>query len=103
MDETAQYLPRLLAWVNDKIVFWQSELGSNLVQGNPKVGARRSFAVTSSQEKKQIIIIEEITIAIVMIIIMKGMPLVRIRQGVFFVGSRVIPLYSVVVGLKMLI
>ena len=33
-------------------MFWQSELGSNLVQGNPKVGARRSFAVTSSQEKK---------------------------------------------------
>ena len=52
MDDTAQYLPRLLAWVNSKIIFWQSELGSNLVQGNPKVGARRSFAVTSSQEKK---------------------------------------------------
>ena len=40
MDETAQYLPQLLAWVNEKIVFWQSELGSNLVQGHPKVGVR---------------------------------------------------------------
>ena len=52
MDKTAQYLPQLLAWVYDKIVFWQSELGSNLVQGNPKVGVRHSLAVTSSQEKK---------------------------------------------------
>ena len=35
-----------------KLFFWQSELGSNLVQGNLKVGVRRSLAVTSSQEKK---------------------------------------------------
>ena len=52
MDETALYLPRLLSWVNEKIIFWQSELGCNLVQGNQRVGARRSFSVTSSQETK---------------------------------------------------
>ena len=50
MDDTAQYLPRLLAWVNDKIVFWQPKLGSNLVQGNPKVGARRSFVFTFTKK-----------------------------------------------------
>ena len=53
MDETALYLPRLLSWMNDKIIFWQSELGCNLVQGNPRIGAGRSCAVTSSQETKQ--------------------------------------------------
>ena len=26
MDETAKYLPRLLAWVGDKIIFWQWQL-----------------------------------------------------------------------------
>ena len=49
MDETSQYLPRLLAWVNEKIVFWQSELGATLVQGY-KAGTKRSFAVTSDFE-----------------------------------------------------
>ena len=52
MDETALYLPRLLSWVNKKIIFWQSELGCNLVQGNQRIGARRSCSVTSSQETK---------------------------------------------------
>ena len=52
MDETAEYLPRLLDWVGDKITFWQSELGSNLVQGNSKIGVRHSLAFTSNSEKK---------------------------------------------------
>ena len=60
MDETAEYLPRLLAWVGDKIVFWQSELGSNLAQGNPKIGVRHSLAFTSNSEKSLTIIIEGI-------------------------------------------
>ena len=51
-DETAEYLLRLLDWVGDKITFWQSELGSNLVQGNSKVGVRHSLAFTSNSEKK---------------------------------------------------
>ena len=37
MDETAEYLPRLLEWVGDNIVFWQSELESNRVQGVQKL------------------------------------------------------------------
>ena len=52
MDETAKYLPRLLEWVGDKIIFWQSELGSNLVQGSSKIGVRHSLAFTSNSEKK---------------------------------------------------
>ena len=37
----------------DKIVFWQSELGSNLVQGGSKsIGVKHSLAVTSNFEKK---------------------------------------------------
>ena len=51
MDDTTEYLPRLLAWVGEKMFFWHSELGSNLVQGNPKVGVKRSIAFMSSSEK----------------------------------------------------
>ena len=41
IDETFEYLPQLLeAWVGDKMIFWQSQLGSNLAQGNPKIGFR---------------------------------------------------------------
>ena len=36
IDETAEYLPRLLKWVGDKIIFWQTDLGRNLVQSNTK-------------------------------------------------------------------
>ena len=52
MDKTAEYLPRLLEWVGDKIIFWQTELGSNLVQGGAKIGVKHSLAVTASAEKK---------------------------------------------------
>ena len=52
IDETAEYLPRLLTWVGDKIIFWQSELGSNLAQGNSKIGVRHSLAFTSNSEKR---------------------------------------------------
>ena len=41
-----------MARVNEKIVFWLYELGSNLVQGNPKVGVRRGLAFTSKPDKK---------------------------------------------------
>ena len=52
MDETAVYLPGLLAWVRDKIIFWQLELRSNLAQGYPEIGVRHSLAFTSNSEKK---------------------------------------------------
>ena len=62
IDKTAEYLPRLLDWVGDKIIFWQTELGSNLVQGDAKVGVKHSLAVTASTEKKNLIIITGIII-----------------------------------------
>ena len=53
MDNTSKYLPQLLEWVSDKIVFWQSELGSNLVQGTSKnVGVKHSLVVTSNPGKR---------------------------------------------------
>ena len=52
MDKIVEYLPRLLEWVGDKIIFWQTELGSNLVQGGAKIGVKHSLAVTASSEKK---------------------------------------------------
>ena len=36
IDNTADYLPKLTSWVNDKIIFWQTDLGSNLLQNNSK-------------------------------------------------------------------
>ena len=46
MDNTSEYLPRLLEWVSDKIVFWQSELGRNLIRGS-KNGERLSGIFTT--------------------------------------------------------
>ena len=54
MNKTAEYLPRLLTWVNEKIIFWQSVLGCatcTLIPGN-KVGTRQSFSITAGVEKK---------------------------------------------------
>ena len=58
--KSPEYLPRVLEWVGDKIIFWQTELVSNLVQGDAKVGVKHSLEVTASIEKKKkaIIIIE---------------------------------------------
>ena len=52
IDVTANYLPRLTEWVKDKIVFWQTDLRSNLLQNNPKnINVKRSFAVSSEYKK----------------------------------------------------
>ena len=32
IDATENYLPKLTDWINDKITFWQTDLGSNLLQ-----------------------------------------------------------------------
>ena len=48
-----QYMPRLSKWVSDKITFWQTDLGSNLLQNNNRNdNVKRSLAVTSEYEKK---------------------------------------------------
>ena len=52
IDETAEYLPQLLTSVGDKIIFWKLQLGSNLAQGNSKIGVRHSLALTSNSEKR---------------------------------------------------
>ena len=53
IDGTSKYLPRLSKWVSDKITFWQTDLGSNLLQNNTKnVNVKRNLAVTSEHEKK---------------------------------------------------
>ena len=53
IDDTSKYLPRLSKWVSDKITFWQTDLGSNLLQNSTKnINVKRSLAVTSEYEKK---------------------------------------------------
>ena len=47
LENTDQYLDELLKWVNGKITFWQSSLGSNLL---PKHNYRNVCAVTAEQE-----------------------------------------------------
>ena len=36
INNATDYLPKLTKWVNDKIIFWQTDLGSNLIQNNFK-------------------------------------------------------------------
>ena len=47
LENTDQYLDELLKWVNGKISFWQSSLGSNLL---PKHNYRNVCAVTAEHE-----------------------------------------------------
>ena len=101
MDKTAEYLPRLLEWVGDKIIFWQSELGSNLVRGCAKIGVKHSLAVTASAEKSLIIleiIIQKIPIRIKITMLLINL----IRKGwvAFFVKKEIMLLYLTVANLK---
>ena len=53
VDDTSKYLPRLSNWVHDKITFWQTDLGSNLLQNkNKNVNIKTNLAMTSECEKK---------------------------------------------------
>ena len=45
MEDSAMYLPKLCDWVNEKIVFWQSELGSAWVHGKER-SSTKSFSVS---------------------------------------------------------
>ena len=47
LKNTNQYLNELLKWVNAKVAFWQSSLGSNLL---PKSSYRSVCAVTAENE-----------------------------------------------------
>ena len=106
IDKTAEYLPRLLEWVGDKIIFWQTELGSNLVQGGAKVGVKHSLAVTASTEKKKPIIIIGILIQkfFIKIIIMTSLiNRIRISWVAFSVRTRTILLYLTVANSRILV
>ena len=53
VDDTSKYLPKLSNWVNEKIAFCQTDLGSSLLQNNNKnVNTKRSLAATSEYENK---------------------------------------------------
>ena len=105
IDETAEYLPRLLKWVGDKIIFWQTDLGSNLVQSNNKnIGVKRSLAVTANSEKKHTLIsitknfkliIKMVTICIIGLILR--------NRDVFFVDRGDINHFLIVKGSNVLV
>ena len=55
------YFPKLTNWINDKIAFWQTDLGSNLLQNNSRnVNVRRSLAVSTSEQRPNVGRIENI-------------------------------------------
>ena len=47
------YLPKLTNWINEKIAFWRTDLGSNLLAQNDSrgVNVRRSLAVSTSEQR----------------------------------------------------
>ena len=49
MENTAIYLPKLCDWVNERIVYWQSELGSAWVHGHER-GSTKSFSMTVNKD-----------------------------------------------------
>ena len=44
IDSLEKYMPKLTEWVNDKITFWQTDLGSSLL---PKVYPSKTCFTTS--------------------------------------------------------
>ena len=50
------YLPKFTDWINDKIVFWHADLGSNiLAQNAPRgVNVRRSLAVSTAEPRTDV-------------------------------------------------
>ena len=50
MDQTAMYLPKLCEWVDDRIIFWQSELGCSLVHGY-KHNPTKSFSISVDRDQ----------------------------------------------------
>ena len=50
IDAMENCLPKLTDWSNDKITFWQTDLGSNLLQKSHTF--KKCFAVTTDSEQK---------------------------------------------------
>ena len=55
INNTVDYLSKLTSWINEKIFFWQTDLGSNLLQSNTRnVNVKRSLAVSTSEQKPNV-------------------------------------------------
>ena len=49
-DNPVEYLQRLTEWINEKNVFWRTDLGSNVLALNtPCGGNKRCFAVSTTE------------------------------------------------------
>ena len=50
INNPMEYLPRLTEWINAKIVFWRTDLESNVLALNtPRGGNKRCFAVSTTE------------------------------------------------------
>ena len=50
INNPVEYLPKLTEWINDKIIFWRTDLGSNVLALNtPRGGNKRCFAVYTAK------------------------------------------------------
>ena len=56
INNLVDYLPKLTDWINDKIVFWRTDLSSNILAQNvPRdANAKRSFAVSTSEPRPDV-------------------------------------------------
>ena len=92
IDDTTEYLPRLLKWVGQKIIFWQTDLGSNVVQNNVKnIGVKRSLAVTSNSEKKHTLLsVTKIFKVVIKMMAICVTGLILKNRDVFFVVKGII-------------
>ena len=49
INNPVEYLPRLTDWINDKIIFWRTDLGSNVLALNtPRNRNKRCFMVSTA-------------------------------------------------------
>ena len=61
INSTAKYLPQLTEWINDKIIFWHTDLGSNVLALNTSRGGNeRYFAVSTAESGQRIQIPQKI-------------------------------------------
>ena len=50
INSPVNYLPRLTDWINDKVIFWRTDLGSNILALNtPKNKNRRCFTISTAE------------------------------------------------------
>ena len=53
IDAMDDYLPKLTDWMNNKFIFWQTDLGYNLLQPSTKpTNVKKCFTISSEHEQK---------------------------------------------------